>query len=121
MPSHTSAALMGSCTLLVASGCPPITPKIRPILIMLYDTINGGNGRITGTVKEAGTPDTPVHRRVRLHRRIDGMVLGETWSAADGSYVFNNITIQPYYVTSFDHTGNYNAVIKDSITPEVMP
>lgn len=91
--------------------------------VFARDMYFGGTGRIVGTVKEAGSPsDLAVVRRVRLYRKRDGVFVKETWSAADGSYAFNNIdaTIQ-YYVLSFDHTGNYNGVIKDTITPEAMP
>lgn len=89
-------------------------------------TIGGsgwGTGRITGTVKEAGLPDLPVKRRVRLHRVTDGLLVREVWSAAGtGAYAFNNIDIATkFYVVSFDPYLNYNAVIKDAITPEAMP
>lgn len=83
--------------------------------------MHGGNGFISGTIKEAGIPDAPVKREVRLHRKQDGMLIREQWSAAEGAYAFNNIAIQPYYVFSFDQTGNYNGIIKDIIVPEVMP
>ena len=52
----------------------------------------GGRGRIAGTVKEKGTPDRPVARRVRLFRDLDAHCVGETWSdAVTGSYVFDRI------------------------------
>jgi hypothetical protein len=84
------------------------------------DVLNGGPGIISGSVKEAGTPDLAVKRRVRLHSRLSGGAIRDTFSEADGSYSFKWISMQLYYVVSFDHTGNYNAVIKDSITPEKM-
>lgn len=114
-------ALLGSTIPLVKVDIPAPTYQALPPAAKLFDAVYGGNGRIAGTVKEAGTPDAPVKRRVRLHRKTDGMMLFETWSQPDGTYLFENIQIQPYYVVSFDHTGNYNGVIKDSIVPELMP
>lgn len=113
MASHSSATLLAYVT--------PATSSANTPAIMVRDMDNGGNGRIAGTVKEVGTPDAPVIRRVRLYRKLDGMMLRETWSHADGAYSFTGIAIQLCYVTAFDHTGNYNAVIKDSIMPEVTP
>lgn len=91
--------------------------------IKIVPTLKGlapGPGKIVGTVKEAHLPsDLPLSRRVRLHRKADGQLIDETWSNAAGNYAFTNIAIQKYYVVAFDHTDNYNAVIKDSITPVI--
>jgi hypothetical protein len=88
---------------------------------LAVDTYHGGRYKILGTVREAATPiDVPVVRKVRLHRKIDGMMIRQTWSAADGTYSFSDIASQLYYVVSFDHLANYNAVVKDAITPEAM-
>lgn len=88
---------------------------------VVADMFHGGRGVISGTVKEAtASGEIALMRRVRLHRKSDGMVTRETWSDSNGSYYFSDIAIQPYYVTSFDHTGQHNAVIKDSIVPELM-
>lgn len=107
--------------MIVATGLPITNFKYSIGTYLLADTIHGGKGILSGTVKEAGSPDIPVMRKVRLHRKIDGMAVRETWSKLDGSYSFKNIAMQPYYVIGFDHTGNLNAVIKDSIVPELMP
>lgn len=88
--------------------------------ILLFDSIHGGPGVVSGTVSVAGTPTSPVARRVRLHRKADGLPIREVWSNALGKYTFKNIPVQEYYVTAFDHTGSYNATIRDSITPEVL-
>ena len=82
-----------------------------------------GDGIIYGTVKEDGTPDVPVRRRVRLHREQDGMLVRETFSdATTGAYTFPWIARQrAYYVVAFDHTGTHGAVIRDNAIPEVMP
>lgn len=121
MVPHTSTTLVGRAMPLVKVEITALSYAALPPATKLFDAGYGGKGRIAGTVKEAGTPDHAVTRRVRLHRKIDGMMLFETWSKPDGTYLFENIMIQPYYVVSFDHTGNYNGVIKDSIIPEPMP
>lgn len=103
-----------------AWATPTIAPKSLVPVTIVADVWHGGAGVISGTVRDAGTPDVAAVRRVRLHRKRDGLLIRETWSHADGAYSFQGVANQLYYITSFDHTGNYNAVIKDSITPEVM-
>ena len=81
-----------------------------------------GNGRIIGTTKNTGSPDYPVSRRVRLARKRDGVLARETWSDPAGNYAFEHVRHDmDYVVTAHDHTGLYNAVIADSVTPELMP
>lgn len=92
--------------------------KILPIAATIVDYVNGGAGRIAGVADRQGTPILPVRCRVRLHRRVDGLVVAETWSDASGNFHFHNIAIQPYYITAFDPTGQSNAVIADLILPE---
>lgn len=82
-----------------------------------------GNGKVTGTVKEKNTPaNTPLRRRVRLVREIDGLQIRETWSdAITGAYAFLQIDERhKYSVISYDYAANYRAVIADSLTPEIM-
>lgn len=123
MASHTKSGLVGAA--IRAGGVQ--TPSGRPQALVgaakfVKEAYYSGYGVIAGTVKEAGSPDLPVKRRVRLYRKQDGVLIKETWSAADGTYQFDRIAQGIlYYVISFDHTGNFNAVIKDSITPDVMP
>ena len=82
----------------------------------------GGFGRIAGTVKEDGTPDVPVKRRVRLHREQDGLLIREVWShPTTGAYSFDHIdTTKRYTVITYDYEHDYRAVIADNITPEAM-
>ena len=82
----------------------------------------GGRGRIAATVKEKATPDLPVYRRVRLFRDRDGLMIAETWSnPVTGAYAFEYIDQSyTYSVISYDHTGNFRAVIADNLTPEPM-
>ncbi|NDP57996.1 MAG: hypothetical protein GZ090_01375 [Oxalobacteraceae bacterium] len=101
----------------------PSLEQDKDYAAIMNNSAGWGTGRITGTVKETGTPNTPVFKRVRLHRMVDGMLVREQWSdAATGSYAFNNIdSTYKFYVVSHDHLTNYNAVIKDNLTPEPMP
>lgn len=80
-----------------------------------------GDGQLTGTVKV--TPASPVARKVRLHREIDGLLVSETWSdPVTGAYQFTDINpATAYTVLSYDHTQAYRAVVADRITPEPMP
>jgi hypothetical protein len=83
----------------------------------------GGFGRIAGTVKEDGSPDVPVRRRVRLHREQDGLLVREVWSdRVTGAYSFDYIdATKQYTVITYDYEHDYRAVIADNITPEAMP
>ena len=94
--------------------------NLRPVLIRrVYDA---GALRITGTTKNTGTPELPVRRRVRLHEQATGRPVADTWSdATTGAYAFNNIAANTYYVTAFDHTGQFSGVIETDVTPEPMP
>ena len=82
-----------------------------------------GRGRITGTVAEKALPaNTPLHRLVRLHREPDGALVQATWSdATTGNYTFNGVRPdRKYFVTSFDYSGTYRAVIADNLTPDPL-
>ena len=77
----------------------------------------GGTGSITGTVAVYATPtNTPVARRVRLHHADTGLVVREVWSTTAGAYSFTKLAVGTYYVTAFDHTGTYTAVVQDALT-----
>ncbi len=110
MPTTIQRAFTGLVT--------DVTAKLLPPLTYLGDHFTYGAGYISGIITEKGTPDTPVARKVRLHRKIDGLVQATTWSAADGTYEFRPIPMGEYYVVSFDHLDNFNAVIRDSIMAE---
>ncbi|MDH1472949.1 hypothetical protein N5F13_00440 [Comamonas thiooxydans] len=80
------------------------TPLI-PAPGRLLDAEFGGFYRIHGTVARKGSPaNVPLKRRVRLHRSRDGMLVRETWSKADGSYEFTEISGRyEYDVIAWDH------------------
>lgn len=101
---------------------------VRPPALARGDYLTGvkgrGIGRVKGTVKETGDPEnTPVRRRVRLIRDRDGLLIRETWSdPATGEYDFQYVDeTEKFTVLSYDHTGNFRAVVADRLTPELMP
>lgn len=97
-----------------------VTGPLLTGAITVGDFVHGGLGIITGTVKEKNTPaNTPLHRRVVLHRHPDGLPIRSTWSdALTGAYSFEGIALgYKYYVVSFDYEQNYRAVIADNLSP----
>lgn len=77
----------------------------------------GGAYRLAGTVSRLGAVGV---YRVHLYDHASGMLLAETWSAADGSYAFEGLDYRPngYYAVAYDHTGApLNAAIADLLTP----
>jgi hypothetical protein len=91
----------------------PAPPRFAGATLTRRDYVFGGNGRIVGTVKEKGTPDVPVQRRVQLYDETSKVMTREVWSDAQtGVYVFDNIDPHlRYSIISYDYTGMYRAVI----------
>mgnify|MGYP000862448990 CR=1 FL=1 len=88
---------------------------------LALDVEHGGRGRVAGTTKNVGAPDYPVSRRVRLLRKRDGLLARECWSDAGGNYLFDKVRHdREYVVMAHDHTGLYNAVVADTVTPELI-
>lgn len=85
-----------------------------------YDAVFGGAMRIAGTVAIDDSPDIPVSRVVRLFDKQSGVLVRQTISGPDGSYQFERLTDRKYFLVAHDHTLEYNAAIKDEITPEPM-
>lgn len=81
----------------------------------------GGLGKIVGTAKIKGTPNTPVHRRVRLIREVDAVCVDEQWSdPATGAYEF--LGIDPallYTVIVYDGPRVFRAAVQDAVVPEI--
>ena len=105
------------------TGAPSVHLQPRPLHRTRDLSELGGAGRIAGTVKVDSTPDYPVWRRVRLFDRRDNRLVRETWSnPVTGAYSFDYINpARLYVVIAYDHTGIFNAEIRDSVTPEAMP
>lgn len=87
-------------------------------------------GRLYGSTKVAGAPETPVRRRVQVvearenaHGHVfptDGM--RSTWVWADEAGNWEVRLLDPakkYHAIAYDHTGQYDPVIKMNLTPTV--
>lgn len=87
------------------------------------DIYFGGTGRIQGTVKEKGTPDHALSRRVFLHDEKTKLLVADQWSnASTGAYSFEQVSMmRTYTVISYDYAGTYRAVVADNQIPEAMP
>lgn len=83
----------------------------------------GGDGRIYGTVARANKPaNSPLSRRVRLHRSRDGLLVRETWSKADGAYEFREISMRyEWDVIAFDHELQEFSTVANNQLAEPMP
>ena len=80
-----------------------------------WETQTTGGGTISGIVTIENIPGS---RKVRLYRKHDGMLIRETWSAANGAYSFTNIDpAWEYFVVAHDHLRVYNGVIQDMLVP----
>lgn len=77
-----------------------------------------GIGRIRGKTLDYATPsDLPYRCLVRLLRESDGAQIREVWSAADGSYDFQNLDeLQSYTVLAYYLGHGKQAVAGDGIT-----
>jgi hypothetical protein len=82
-----------------------------------YDTFDGGQVSIVGTVKEYATPsNVPLRRRVRLYNELERRFVRETWSdEVTGNFTFTDLRQSKYTVISYDHTGTYRALVVDQI------
>lgn len=99
----------------------PYPSRFRSLLSGRRNTYFGGPGVIAGTVKEKGTPDRPLVRRVQLISENTRVLVAETWSDATGDYRFEFIDpAQRYTVVSYDHEHLYRAVIADNLQPQLM-
>lgn len=68
----------------------------------------------------AGTPDVPVSRRVVLLHERSNLPFRSMFSAENGAYDFTYVARGPWSVVSYDHTGEYNAVIASNNIGEPM-
>lgn len=87
-------------------------------------------GFLVGSTKEAGTPDAPVRRRVQIIAAVSnshGHIFPNnessvTWTWADDAGNWEVRNLDPalkYHVIAYDHTGQYDPVIKMNLTPTV--
>jgi len=106
------------------SGVMGATLLLAP-LQLARDVEFGGVGFIEGHTLEQinETTQVPVARKVRLHRDRDGLLARETWSrASDGYFRFPYLDMDVTYTgLTYDHSGNFRAVVADRVAPELMP
>ena len=87
-------------------------------------------GRIFGTTKEAGSPDTPIRRRVQIvsaESNAHGHLFPSTvafsiwtWADENGNWEVRNIDpARKYHAIAYDHTGQYDPVVKMNLIPTV--
>ncbi len=75
-----------------------------------------GYRRIYGTIRVDGSP---AARRVRLFHRHSGRLVRETMSGSDGTYEFDDLAYQEYFVIADDDPqATFNAAIADRVLPE---
>ena len=67
--------------------------------------------RVVGTTAVAGSPDVPVARMVVLLDEKTKRPARSMMSSISGAYNFDHVARGPWSVISWDHTGEYNAVI----------
>lgn len=125
-PADTFALVTGPAILYGApSIAPPVYLGVESGCVKDYITgvLGQGVGRVRGTIKEKGTVNTPLHRKVRLIREKDGLVIREAWSdPVTGAYDFKYVDeAQTFTVISYDHLHNHRAVVADNMIPEAMP
>lgn len=102
----------------LAPGWPTEPFTLRAVdSIGRYDTLDGGVKSIMGDVAIDDSPDIPVSRKVRLYEKAGGRLIRETWSKPDGTYEFHGLKDQKYFLVSHDDRLEYNAAVKDEITP----
>lgn len=96
---------------------------VRGLALAYRNAYQGGQGRITGTVKIKGSPNQPVQRRVRLIDEFTGLMVREAFSdPVTGAYEFLYVSQDhKYTVVSYDWANNFRAVLADNITAEFVP
>ena len=87
-------------------------------------------GVLSGTTVIAGLPDAPVRRRVQIVEATSnahglvfptiGSHVAWTWASDSGEWSFDRLNPERrYHVIAYDHTGQYDPVIKMNLTPTV--
>jgi len=94
----------------------------RGLPLAWRNAYQGGNGRVAGTVKIKGSPNTPVQRKVRLIDEFTGLLIREVFSdPVTGAYEFLYVSRDhKYTVVSYDYANNFRAVLADNITAEFV-
>lgn len=115
-------AVASAMTVALPYGQTKTSALVKGRLDYLTGVLGAGIGRVSGTVKETGSPNAPVYRRVRLIRDVDGLLIREQWSnPTTGAYQFDYVDErQKYSVLSYDQNHNFRAVVADNLTPDLI-
>lgn len=113
-----STALPSGISIVIPYGQQRVSPVFRGRDNFTLLGYGRNVGRIAGTVKEKASPDSPVYRKVRLIRELDGMLLREMWSdRVTGAFQFDYVDeTAAYTVLSYDHTGAFRAVVASGLS-----
>lgn len=121
MPSEFGARGLPNALLALGRYQPPARPVHRALarLVSRHHSVFSGPGKIAGTVKEKGTPNAPVARKVVLLDQATHAVVADTFSdPLTGAYEFEQLSmLRKYVALSYDHEGDFRAVIADSLVP----
>jgi len=96
---------------------------ISKLLIQFSHERSGGTGRIAGSAPTGGVSVAGVPSR-RLMFLFDSQMrlVDSKWSNADGSFDFVGLDKeQTFVVVARDDQSQFNAVIRDRVTPAPMP
>lgn len=58
-----------------------------------------------------------INSIVRLYRRSDGFLIGETTPNPDGSFSIQSLFVEDHYIIALNNSDTHNALIYDYITP----
>lgn len=103
-----------------------------PVDALEYRVAELPPGRLSGTAKVAGAPDSPVRRRVQIVAAVSNAhghvfpsasaVATWTWADEDGNWEVRNLDPSlKYHAIAYDHTGVHDPVIKLNLVPTVNP
>lgn len=76
-----------------------------------------GNGRIAGTLTKASIASQGL---VRVYTRSNMLLVGCVYADSSGVYELPRLKDDKYVVLSLDEQTQFNAVIRDNITPVAM-
>lgn len=122
-PAPLEMAVRSPAIVETCGAAPPYSgTAIRRIARGRKDHLTGvlgqGIGRVRGkTLDYANPQNKPYACRVRLMRDIDGLLVREQWSQADGSYDFQFVDeLQSYSVLAYYLDHGKRAVVSDGLT-----
>lgn len=90
--------------------------KIYPAICANGVIISDNHGlTIKGNVAELGKK---IPCRIRLFEKITGHFIFETTTDKNGSYEFNHLTNNKFFIVAHHPANQFNAVIQDNVVPK---